>query len=241
MALSILISAWLVGALGGLHCAAMCGGLLTAVASRDAALQPLLPARAIALRQLAYHAGRVATYAALGIAFGAAGASALALADVLPLQRLLYVTANVFLLLLGVSLVFPVPPMAWLQRAGAHGFAAVLPILAPWLRRPGAAGRIVLGLAWGFVPCALVYSVLPLALFSGGPWQGGATLLAFGLGTVPNLFAAGMLLERVKRTLGERRLRFAAAALLTAFASVGIWRVLGHADALGQGPFCLAP
>ena len=32
-----LVSAWLVGALGGAHCAAMCGGLVSAIAARDAA------------------------------------------------------------------------------------------------------------------------------------------------------------------------------------------------------------
>ena len=34
MAYSALISAWLVGALGGLHCLAMCGGFIAATAAR---------------------------------------------------------------------------------------------------------------------------------------------------------------------------------------------------------------
>jgi hypothetical protein len=36
-------------------------------------------------------------------------------------------------------------------------------------------------------------------------------------------------------------LRYAAAALLSAFAVVGIYRALYVADALAQGPFCLIP
>ena len=238
MALSVLISAWLVGVLGGLHCVTMCGGLLTAVSARDGATQQLLPARVIATRQLCYHAGRVATYGVLGMAFGAAGAWALAVADFLPLQRAIYIAANLFLLLLGVSLALGTPGVVWLQRAGVSAFGVVLPMVRPLLRRPDAVGRVTLGLIWGLVPCALVYSVLPLALFAGGAWQGGAAMLAFGLGTVPNLLAAGMLLDRAKRRVGGKALRYAAAATLVAFAFIGIWRALYHPDALAQGAFC---
>lgn len=238
MRLSVLISAWLVGALGGLHCFAMCGGLLGAVATRDGATQPLVSGHVVAARQLAYHAGRIATYALLGAAFGAAGAIALSAAEFLPLRRALYLAANMFLLLLGVNLALGTG-VAWLQRAGARAFGVVLPIARPLLQRPGVAGRITLGLIWGLVPCALVYSVLPLALFAGGAWQGCAVMLAFGLGTLPNLLAAGVLLARAKRALEGKAVRYAAAAVLIAFAFVGIWRVLYSPGALAQGPFCL--
>ena len=239
MGLSVLISAWIVGALGGLHCFAMCGGLLAAVAARDGAMQPLLPARTIAARQLGYHAGRIATYALLGAAFGAAGAAALRAADLLPFQRAVYFAANVFLLLLGVSLALGTPAVAWLQRGGANAFGMVLPIVRPLLQRPGATGRMALGLVWGLVPCALVYSTLPLALLSGGAWQGGAVMLAFGLGTLPNLLAAGVLLARTRRALEKKALHYAAAAVLIAFALAGIWRVIYSPGTLAQGPFCL--
>lgn len=241
MALSLLISAWLVGALGGLHCLAMCGGLLAAVSIRDGAPHSLVPARALAARQLWYHAGRVTTYAALGAAFGAAGALALNAIDLLPLQRALYLAANLFLLLLGAGLALGTPGVAWLQRAGAAGFGAVLPLVRPLLQHPGIPGRITLGLVWGLVPCALVYSVLPLALFAGGAWQGALVMLAFGLGTLPNLLAAGVLLARARKVLEGRGLRYAAAAVLIAFAVVGIWRVVYAPGALAQGPFCLVP
>jgi sulfite exporter TauE/SafE len=241
MALSLLISAWLVGALGGLHCAAMCGGLLSAVAARDGATRPLLPARAIARRQLAYHAGRIATYMLLGTAFGAAGGVTLGAVDVLPLQRALYIAANALLLLLGARIALGTPGLAWLQRSGASVFGAVLPTVRPLLERPGPTGRVALGLLWGLVPCALVYSVLPLALFAGGAWQGGAVMLVFGLGTLPNLLAAGAMLDRARRRLSARGMRYAAAALLIGFGVAGIWRVVEHPEWLAQGPFCLVP
>jgi sulfite exporter TauE/SafE len=35
MPLGVLIGAWLVGALGGLHCLSMCGGFMAVIAARD--------------------------------------------------------------------------------------------------------------------------------------------------------------------------------------------------------------
>jgi sulfite exporter TauE/SafE len=241
MGLSVLISAWLVGALSGLHCMAMCGGLLAAAAARDGGAQPMLPARTVVVRQLAYQAGRISTYSLLGAAFGTAGALALHAADYLPLQRALYFAANVFLLLLGASLAFATPASGWLQRTGARAFGAILTIAQPALRRPDAAGRIALGLLWGLLPCGLVYSMLPLALFAGGPWQGGAVMLAFGLGTLPNLMAANFLFGRARRALDGRTARYAVAAVLIAFGLIGIWRVAYDPGALARGAFCLVP
>lgn len=245
MAFSILISAWLVGVLGGVHCLAMCGGFMAAISARDDAAAggtiALLPARVIVRRQLDYHAGRLAAYVLLGGAFGTAGAAALRTADLLPIQRGLYIVANLFLLILGLSLVTRSTGVVWLQRVGARVFGTALPLLRPLLRRPGTTGRIGLGIVWGFVPCALVYSTLPLAVFSGGAWQGAAVMLAFGLGTLPNLTATSLLMARAK-PLSERTMwRPAGAILLVGFAAVGIYRALYDPNALAQGPFCLLP
>jgi uncharacterized protein len=240
---SVLISAWLVGALGGLHCIAMCGGFVAATSARDAgrAPMPLLPAATIIAREAAYHGGRVATYMVLGAAFGTAGALAMDAAALAPLQRVFYVAANLFLVLLGLRLITRSSPMPALQAAGARMFGAVLPTIKPLLHRPGMTGRIMLGLAWGLVPCALVYSVVPLALFAGGPLQGAAVMLAFGLGTLPNLLAIGMLARRGRGLLDATALRGVAAAILIAFGLLGLWRVYLADGALAQGPFCIGP
>ena len=242
MALSLLVSAWLVGALGGVHCAAMCGGFVAALAARDAAVDgraPLLPAAVLVSRQAVYHGGRIVSYALLGAAFGAAGATALDAAALLPLQRALYVVANLFLFALGASLVFGSARIGWLQRGGAAAFGRILPALWPLLASPGGGGRIALGILWGLMPCALVYSVLPLSLFAGGAWQGALVMAAFGAGTAPNLLVAGAVLGRARSGRWSRFLRFAAAGLLVAFAVAGLYRVLFAPEALGRGAFCL--
>jgi hypothetical protein len=243
MALSALIGAWLAGTLGGAHCLAMCGGFVAAFSGAGmpapALGTPLLPARALARRQVTYNLGRITTYALLGGLLGGAGAAALSAADWLPVQRTLFVIANLFLLALAVTIASKRDGLGVLQRAGSALFAKVLPAVRPLMARQAGAARYALGLVWGLVPCALTYSVLPIALFAGGALEGAAVMLAFGLGTLPNLLAAAWVVARAQSWLGSRAVRFGAAALLAGFAAVGIWRALFGSITLAQGPFCL--
>lgn len=242
MAYSVLISAWLAGLLGGAHCLAMCGGFVAALSgagmSARAREVPLLPARRLAWRQLPYNLGRITTYAALGAIFGGAGALVVATPDWLAVQRGLYIVANVFLLALAVAIVSKREQLAWLQRAGSALFGRVLPAVRPLLARDGGPARFALGTIWGLVPCGLVYGVLPVAMFAGGTLQGAAVMLAFGLGTLPNLLAAGWIVARARTWLDSRVVRYGAGILLAGFAAVGIWRAMfGPASEL-HGPFC---
>jgi sulfite exporter TauE/SafE len=239
MAWSALIGAWLAGTLGGAHCLAMCGGFVTALAGGGApGATPMRPARALAWHQLPHNLGRIATYTLLGAVAGGAGGQALAAAGWLPMQRAMFVVANVFLLLLGLAIAGRAAGVPWLQRAGNALFARIVPAVRPLMAHEGAPARFAVGMIWGAVPCGLVYSVLPVALFAGGAVEGAAVMLAFGAGTLPNLLAAGWLLARARRWFDGRALRYAAAALLVAFAVLGIWRALFGPMAQMQGAFC---
>lgn len=239
MAASLLLSALLAGLVGGLHCAAMCGGFVAAVAARDA--QPLRPLRSLVARQLHYHAGRIASYTLLGAAFGAVGAATVGAIDLVPVQKGLYVAANLLLLMLAIAVATRASGTSWLAAAGMSAFGRVLPFVRPLAGGEGPGSRLALGALWGLVPCTLVYGVLPLALFAGGAWQGALVMLAFGLGTLPHLAGAGYLLARARERLRGNAFRHVAAALIAAFALAGIYRVLYVPGSLGQGPFCLFP
>jgi sulfite exporter TauE/SafE len=76
------------------------------------------------------------------------------------------------------------------------------------------------------VPCGLVYGVLPIALFAGDALSGAIVMLAFGIGTLPNLLAVGWLVTRARSWLDARVVRYGAATLLAGFAALGIWRAL---------------
>lgn len=231
-----MVAAWIAGILGGLHCLAMCGAYVTIVQGR--ATVPLEPRRDVVAGQVAAHAGRVLTYVLLGTLFGAAGGTAFAQAFS-PLQRGLYVAANVMLLLLAWGIARGRTAPSSLEALGLRVYSALAPAAGRTLRGRGIASRFALGALWGLTPCALVYGVLPLALLSGGAWQGALIMLAFGVGTLPNLLAAGWALSRVKRRLEAKSVRWAAGAIVAVFALAGLWRALFVPASLGAGPFCL--
>jgi uncharacterized protein len=214
----------------------MCGAYVTIVQGR--ATVPLEPRRDVVAGQVAAHAGRVLTYVLLGTLFGAAGGSAFAQAFS-PLQRGLYVAANVLLLLLAWGIARGRTAPSSLEALGLKLYSALAPAAGRALRGRGIASRFALGAFWGLTPCALVYGVLPLALLSGGAWQGALIMLAFGVGTLPNLLAAGWALSRMKRRLEAKAVRWAAGAIVAVFALAGLWRALFVPASLGAGPFCL--
>ncbi len=231
-----MFAAWIAGLLGGLHCLAMCGAYVTIVQGR--ATVPLEPRRDVVAGQAAAHAGRMLTYVLLGTLFGAAGGTAFAQAFS-PLQRGLYVAANVMLLLLAWGIAHGRTAPSSLEALGLKLYSALAPAAGRALRGRGIASRFALGALWGLTPCALVYGVLPLALLSGGAWQGALIMLAFGVGTLPNLLAAGWALSRMKRRLEAKAVRWAAGAIVAVFALAGLWRALFVPASLGAGPFCL--
>ena len=213
------------GCSGGLHCLAMCGGLrgIGPVAGRGAAApaprDPGRPrGRACGAPRDLRDAGRAARRRRRR---GARDA-------VSPLQRALYLRPTCLLLALAVGIVRGRTAPAALEAVGATCRTPQLaPVAGRVLRGQGlGASRWALGVLWGLTPCALVYGVLPLALLSGGAWQGAVIMLAFGLGTLPNLLAAGAIVARARRWLASPAARWFAGAIVATFALAGVWRAL---------------
>lgn len=230
------LAVFLVGLLGGVHCAGMCGGIVSALSLN-------MPAAAAArhpvwLIHLSYNLGRISTYTLAGAAMGALGSLGLLLEGALPIQLGLYVAANVMMIALGLYLAGTTRALAFTERAGQWLWRRVQPFTKRFLPVRGPAQAFPLGMLWGWLPCGMVYSVLALALLSGGALRGGATLLAFGLGTLPNLLLAGLLLARFRGLVHSRGLRLAAGFLVGGF---GVWGLL-NATTLGgrlwQGVVC---
>lgn len=242
MAHSALIAAFMAGLLGSLHCVAMCGGYVGALAAGPGASQTraILHVRDLAARQFVAHGGRIGAYAALGALFGSAGAAALG-TEWVAVQRGLYVGANLLLLALAFAIATGRSPFGALERAGLVLYQRVMPIAAQVGRVPGAGARVLMGVLWGLTPCGLVYSVLPVAMLSGSAADGALVMLAFGAGTLPNLMAAGVVLGSARRRFAAPGWRLAGGAVVAAFALFGLYRAWFVPQALAHGPFCIVP
>jgi len=77
----------------------------------------------------------------------------------------------------------------------------------------------------GLAACGLVYSVLVTALASGHAQSGALIMLAFGLGTLPNLLAIGLFWESAKRWVQSPQVRMTAGLLVAGFGVYGLIRV----------------
>ncbi len=193
-----IVAVFFVGLLGGVHCLGMCGsivGIFSAQLPKNKARWPF---------HLAYNGGRLASYAAAGALAGAIGRAGLLLRDVVPVQHLLFALSSLMLVALGLYLAGIWGMVRRIEQAGGMLWRHIQPLARGLLPVTTPARALLLGALWGWLPCGLVYSVLVTALASGSAQSGALVMLAFGLGTLPNLLAIGLFWEKSRRWASRR-------------------------------------
>lgn len=211
-----LLAAFLAGLLGGAHCVGMCGGIVTAMAFQGGGKQPFA-------YHVGYSTGRVVSYSLAGLLAGLIGSAAFLSEQLFPLQRALYVLAQLMLILLGLYLAGLNQTVLILERAGGALWRRVQPLLTRVMPVRNGVMALRAGMLWGWLPCGLVYSVLVMALASGSAVSGAALLFAFGLGTLPNLLLMGWAADTLKTFTRRIWVRRSAGLLV---ASMGVWGLL---------------
>ncbi|MSQ60166.1 MAG: sulfite exporter TauE/SafE family protein, partial [Betaproteobacteria bacterium] len=116
---SIVLSLFLAGLLGGLHCVGMCGGIFGAISAGGNAGQ----------LRTALHVGRVASYGILGAVVGSLGGMAEMFSHWMPIQIGVYVLANLLLLLVACYLLGWNKPMARLEEWGGNPWRLISPLM----------------------------------------------------------------------------------------------------------------
>lgn len=202
----------------------MCGGIV-------AALHLRAPRPGIR-RQIAYSLGRVVSYSCAGALAGGLGGLGLLYGDLLPVRVLLLVVANALVILMGLSLAGLGSAILMLERAGSLVWRALTRLGARLAPANTSARAVAVGLAWGWIPCGLVYGVLATALVSGSALRGAAVMAAFGLGTLPNLLAAGLAAGSLQRFVRAPRTRLVAGLAVVLLGLIGLARIPGLGDHL---------
>jgi len=221
------LAAFLTGLLGGTHCVGMCGGIVAAMSFQGEVGKSEVGKSEVGKsgRQpfhfhIGYSVGRIASYAALGALAGLLGSAAFLSDSLYPLQRGLYVLAQVILILLGLYLAGLNQSIRVLERAGSSVWKRVQPLLAKVMPVRNLGQAVAAGALWGWLPCGLVYSVLVMALSAGSAIHGAALLLAFGLGTLPNLLLMGWAAESLRNFARKTWVKRGAGLLV---AAMGVW------------------
>jgi uncharacterized protein len=240
-------AAFITGLASSLHCLGMCGGAISAMmltakpkssrqhvatfpivlltSARQAVISPAVAMTNLPL-VLAFNGGRILSYGAAGALAGllGSGASTSLMSDAMPLRLALFLVANIIMLLTGLYIGGWTTGLAPLERAGQYLWRHLSPLTNKFLPVETLPQSAILGGLWGWIPCGLVYAMLVVALATGSVLNGAATMIAFGLGTLPAMTAAGMLSAQMKTRLRDKRLRVGAGLMVIAMALLGLTR-----------------
>jgi hypothetical protein len=205
-----LLSAFVVGLLGGVHCVGMCGGIVGALSFG-------LPAERNLPILFAYNLGRISSYTLAGALMGAIGFYFSGLLPVQIAQKVLLSIAGLFLILMGLYLAGWWNVLSRVERAGGVLWRRIEPLGRGLLPVRSVRHALLLGLLWGWLPCGLVYSALVWTVSAGGALEGALLMLAFGLGTLPNLLLMGVAAAQLNRWVKQPAVRAVAGALVIVF------------------------
>ena len=218
MSLAIFLSTLALGLITSVHCVSMCGPMVVTYAVKsedgDSWQRKVLP-------NLAYQGAKLLSYVVVGLALGAIG-SAFNLNGVRPW---IMGVAGVFMIVLGLGMTGKVP---WAARLTPRPPRALITALSKLRRKATSdadAGEstiitpIAFGLLTGLMPCAPLQAAELTAASTGNVIYGGLVMLAFGLGTMPLLFAFGTASSFIPKDW-KRRLSLVLAVVVMVFGLV---------------------
>ncbi|MBI4006201.1 MAG: sulfite exporter TauE/SafE family protein, partial [Gammaproteobacteria bacterium] len=201
------------GLFSTLHCLGMCGGIISA-------LSLSIPDRAgVDIKNkakfvVAYNFGRISSYTLAGAIAGFVGEHVVTAIMPESGHRILQVAAAIVLVLIGLHLAGWLPKFTKIEFLGFKLWQLVQPVLRRLIPVTGLPQALLAGVIWGWLPCALVYSMLLWSLTGGSAYAGALLMFAFGLGTFPSMITAGVLGSRLFDILKQRTIRNLAGVII---------------------------
>ncbi|WP_439106338.1 sulfite exporter TauE/SafE family protein [Congregibacter sp.] len=205
-----LAAAFGIGLAGAGHCLGMCGGIAAAIN---------LGGNRGTLTTVAYHTGRLSSYAALGALLGALAGS-INLAQWTMVLRYL---AALLLIGMGLSIADWWRGMSVLESVGAKLWKPLQRLSSRLLPVRHWFQGYLLGLCWGLMPCGLIYSALAWSATAQDAARSGLLMLAFGAGTLPAMLSTSFGAAKAQSLLRRRGLKLLIAIFLILS---GIWSLL---------------
>jgi uncharacterized protein len=220
-----IITAFVASVLGSLHCATMCGGLVSFTCGSSQ--RPVFD-------QVGYHVARMAAYVTLGAIAGHAGQTLNQSTLALGFQSAAAWVAGCVMVVWALIQLWPA---AWRPKvAGLVQLAAVPKAskMSSWFalihRLPSGARGALLGLTTAALPCGWLYAFVATSAGQGSAWGGASLMAAFALGSVPTLVGVGSIV----RHLNDKARR------LVPHLSAVVLLLLGLTTVIFRAPFAVA-
>jgi sulfite exporter TauE/SafE len=181
MTQALIISGFLLGLAGSVHCLGMCGPLSWALPIR----QENSTTQVVWL--IHYQVGRVMSYGVLGLMAGSIGS----IFRITGVQQLLTIAFGAMILFFGMTSLSPnwssrFKPIRWLHDRIQRT------VQRQW-KNPMSGGRMfLLGALNGLLPCGMVYLAILTAATLDQMLDGSLFMIFFGIGTVPAMMLSSM-------------------------------------------------
>ncbi|MEP0751093.1 sulfite exporter TauE/SafE family protein [Trichocoleus sp. Lan] len=232
------------------HCVGMCGPLTVAFSlSHQQNTAPRWQ------QQLYFHGllnlGRIVSYTLTGVGLGALGSLLIAGGQFAgigsDLRRAIAILTGLMLIWFGLAqikpdflprlpILHPLKQGIWHNRLNA---AMVKLSLKSSQSPPGGVSTsdrqnrlsltpALLGLVWGLIPCGFLYAAQLKAAETGSLWMGAATMLAFGLGTLPMMLGVGVSASKLSADKRSQLFRLGGWVTLT----IGILTLMRTGDTM---------
>ena len=187
--------AFITGLLGGVHCFGMCGSIVGALTlgSKNTS------AKSAFIIALGYNFGRITSYIIAGAIVAFIGSSLIELTGLQATQKILATISALFMIALGLYLAGFWSGLAKIEIIGQSLWKYIQPIGKRFIPVTNFQLAVPLGFIWGWLPCGLVYTALIWTLSAGSALEGALIMLSFGLGTLPNLLAMGVVATRLSK------------------------------------------
>lgn len=211
-----LVVAFNLGLFSTLHCLGMCGGIIGALSLGVKQDKPSILSGRIKY-SVAYNTGRITSYTIAGAIAGFAGQNIIT--GVMPEagHRILQYIAGIILVLIGLHLAGWLPRLGMIESAGLTLWRFIQPVGKYFIPVKNTGRAFMVGMIWGWLPCALVYSVLLWSLTSGNIYNGATLMFVFGLGTLPGMITAGVIGAGLQEIIKSRSLRVWAGIIIIIF------------------------
>ncbi len=213
-----LLSAFLVGLAGSVHCFGMCGGFAGALTAAIPGGKPPF------MYILSYNTGRIISYSFAGALTGALGSIAQS-----SVKSLLYgfqLFSALMLIAMALYLAQWWRGLTKVEALGRGIWQYLQPVSRRFLPFSSPLSALPYGIIWGWLPCGLVYSTLTWSLAAGTALQGGLLMMAFGLGTLPALFSVSFSAKKFLSLLRNPHTRTFIAMTLIIYAVFLIYRTV---------------
>ncbi|GGZ74904.1 hypothetical protein GCM10007161_02190 [Ignatzschineria indica] len=176
--ITLLAAVFLVGLNGSLHCVGMCGPIVGILGmNTDANTHSKRIGTAIC-----YNLGRISTYVILGFV---AMLLSVAMQDLKPLQIVIRYFSGMIMLFVALQLIGFPQYLAFIEKPLNKLSRPISQLTRKFFPIKTLKGAYVAGLAWGLLPCGMVYMAFAMSLGVENVLAAPLVMLFFGLGTLP--------------------------------------------------------